>query len=75
MAFILSLLDNRMKSEEETKAISHTKQNIEPQPEHTHNEPFNEALFMKLNKKIKKGEATDTEEDVYAKLVPHKAKQ
>ena len=73
MIFISTLLDNKVKSDEETKNISHAQQNMEPQPEHTHHEPFDAETFTNLDVKIKKGEATDAEDDTYAKLVPHKA--
>ena len=48
---------------------------MEPQPEHTHHEPFDQELFMKLDEKIRKGEATEAEDDTFAKLVPQKADQ
>ena len=48
---------------------------MEPQPEPTHHETFDVALFEKLDEKIRKGKITDAEEDIYARLVPQKAKQ
>ena len=39
---------------------------MESQLEHTHHEPFEEELFMKLDEKIRKGGATDAEEETYA---------
>ena len=50
-----NLLDNKLKSDEETKTISHTQQNMEPQPEHAHHEPFDEEQFTQLDVKIRKG--------------------
>ena len=57
------MLDNKLKSDEETKTISHTQQNMEPQPEHAHHEPFDEEQFTQLDVKIRAGEATDAEDD------------
>ena len=69
------MLDNNLKSDEENKTISHAQQNTEPQPKHTHHDTFDEETFMQLDVKIRQGEATDAEDDTYAKLVPRKAEQ
>ena len=65
MALISTLLDNNLKSDEENKTIFHAQQNTEHQPEHTDCEPFDEETFMQLDVKIRRGEATDAEDDTY----------
>ena len=75
MRLISTLLDNKLKSDEEYKPIAPTQQIEEPQPEHTHHAPFDEELFTNLDEKIRKGTATDAEDDTYAKLLPNKTEQ
>ena len=73
MDFIATLLDNKTKPGEEIKTIQQEKQSSTIEPEPARNELFDEKEFMKLDKKIREGEATEEEDQQFSQLVPKMA--
>ena len=73
MDFIATLVDNKIKPGEETKTIQQEKQSSTTELEPARNELFDEEEFMKLDEKIREGEATEEQDLKFSQLVPKMA--
>ena len=71
MSFTTTLLGKTGKSDAETATMM---QSIEEEREQSFIDLFDEEEFMKLDNKIKEGEATEDEEQKFSKIVPQIAK-